>query len=150
MWQIVPRKLLRQFRKRQHWPTDLKLAGGMPNCTDFAVCFSRLLVLTRRKSSLRFAQRSEPQNSRSRFHWRHARKQLTRNTAAKKLTLQEDVDSDYLFGNFLELSAFSPLNIVIMPNNPQSDSVAHELRSRCRLAPPQSRTSPIKAYGSSG
>jgi hypothetical protein len=68
---------------------------------------------------------STSQGSRNRFHWRHARKQLTRNTAAKKLTLQEDVDSDYLFGNFLELSAFSPLNIVIMPNNPQSDSVAH-------------------------
>jgi TolB-like protein len=33
-------------------------------------------------------------------------KQPTRNTAAKKRACQEDVDSDYLFGNFLQRAAF--------------------------------------------
>ena len=42
---------------------------GVPNCTGFAVCFSRLWVLTRPKLRLRSAKPSEPQGSRSRFHW---------------------------------------------------------------------------------
>jgi NAD(P)-dependent dehydrogenase (short-subunit alcohol dehydrogenase family) len=51
-----------------------------------------------------FADRS--QRNRSRFHWRSAPKQPTRNTVARKRAGQEDVDFDYLFGNFLRLSFF--------------------------------------------
>ncbi len=40
---------------------------GVPNCTGSAVCFSRLLVLTRPKLRLRSAKPSESQRSRSRF-----------------------------------------------------------------------------------
>jgi hypothetical protein len=65
------------------------------------VCFSRLLVLRRPKLRLRFAKPAESQRSRSRFHWRPAPKQPTRNIVAKKRAHQEDVDSDYLFGNRL-------------------------------------------------
>ena len=42
---------------------------------------------------------SESQRSRIRFRTRNAPKQPTRNTVAKKRAAQEDVDSDYLFGN---------------------------------------------------
>jgi hypothetical protein len=38
------------------------------HCTDSAVCFSRLLVLRRRKLTLRFAKPSESQSSRRQFH----------------------------------------------------------------------------------
>ena len=41
--------------------------GGVPNCTGFAVCFSRPWVRTRLKLRLRFAKPSESQSSRSRF-----------------------------------------------------------------------------------
>jgi hypothetical protein len=80
------------------------------------------------------------------LHWQKSQKQPTRHTAAKKRTRQEDVDSDYLFGNFLQFPAFramprprnpspfsaelpwlercerdhgAPLNVVIMPNTAQ-------------------------------
>jgi hypothetical protein len=48
-----------------------------------------------------FARPSESQKTRNRFSWRNAQKQPTRNTVAKKRAGREDVDSDYLFGNFL-------------------------------------------------
>ena len=41
-----------------------------------------------------------------RFHCRNGPKQLTRNTIAKKQAGQEDTDSGYLFGNFLQLPSF--------------------------------------------
>ena len=80
------------------WSRDLKSTRGMPNCTGSAVCFSQLLVLKRRRLRPRSAQPSLPQRSRSRFHWRNALKQPTRNIGGKKRVRQEDVDSDYLFG----------------------------------------------------
>ena len=46
--------------------------------------FLTALVPTRLKLMERFVKPSAPQRSRSRFHWRHAQKQPTRNTAAKK------------------------------------------------------------------
>jgi hypothetical protein len=52
----------------------------LPNCIGFTACFSRLLMLTSSKSRAHFAKRSESQRSRSRFPWRHAQKQATRNT----------------------------------------------------------------------
>src|SRR5271165_194174 len=77
----------------------MKCACGVPNNAGSAVCFSRLLVLTRRKLRLRSARPSEPQTSRSPLHWRNARKQPTRNTADKRRAVQANVDSDYLFGD---------------------------------------------------
>ena len=53
--------------RRKHWLKDLKSAVGVPNCTGSAVCFSRLLVLTRPKLRLHFTKPSESQRSRSRF-----------------------------------------------------------------------------------
>ena len=55
---------------------------------------------------LRFAKPSEPQRSRSRFCLRNAHRPATQNTVAKKQAGQEDADSDYLFGSFLQLLAF--------------------------------------------
>ena len=72
----------------------------MPNCTDFAVYFSRLWVLTRPKLRLRSPQPSAPHGS------RNALKEPTQNTAAKKRVRQEDVDSDYLFASFSQRPAF--------------------------------------------
>ena len=46
--------------------------------------FLAILVLTRPKLRLHFAKPSESQRSRSRFRWRHAQKQPTQNTVAKK------------------------------------------------------------------
>src|SRR6516162_900265 len=84
------------------WSKDLKSAGGVPNCTGSAGCFSRLWAPTRYKFRLRSAKPSESQRSRSRFHWRNAQKQPTRNISAKKGTHQEDLDSGYLFSNRLQ------------------------------------------------
>jgi hypothetical protein len=58
------------------------------------------MVLRRSKSRLPSAL--ESLRSRSRFRWRNAPKELTRNTAAKKRAGEEDVDSDYLFAKFLQ------------------------------------------------
>jgi hypothetical protein len=67
------------FRTQMDTPT-----GGVPNRTDFAACFWPDWMPTRRTSRKRSAKPSAPQSSRSRLHWRHARKQPTQNTAAKK------------------------------------------------------------------
>src|SRR5450631_3646083 len=83
--------------RRKHWLKDLKGAVVLPNCTGYAVCFSRLLALTRAKLKLRFTKPSESQRSRSRFHSRNGRKHLTQNTAIKRRTLRENVDSGCLF-----------------------------------------------------
>ena len=72
-------------------------ASTFPNCIDSAVCFSLLWVLMKPKLRLRSAKPSESHESRNRFRKRNAQKQLTQNTAGKKRTRQEDVDSDYLF-----------------------------------------------------
>ena len=69
--------------------------GGLPNCTGSTVCFSRLWVPTRPKLKPHSAKPSESQRSRSRFRWRNAPKQPTRNTAAEER--QESTGSDYLF-----------------------------------------------------
>jgi hypothetical protein len=50
-----------------HWLKDLSSGFGVPNCTGFALCFSRLWVPTRPKLMLRFAKPSELQSGRSRF-----------------------------------------------------------------------------------
>ena len=76
----------------------------MPNCAGSTVCFSRLWVLMRPGSRLRFAKPSGSLRSRSRFPFRNAQKLPTRNIEGKKRAHQEDVDSDYLFGNFLQLA----------------------------------------------
>jgi hypothetical protein len=65
------------------------------------VCFSRPWVQMIPKSRIRSAQRSEPQRSRSPFRYRNGLKQPTHNIVGKKRAGQEDVDSDYLFGNCL-------------------------------------------------
>ena len=58
---------LEAIRRQKQWSKDLKSAIGVPNCIGFAVCFSRLWVLTRPKLRLRSAKPSESQRSRSRF-----------------------------------------------------------------------------------
>ena len=87
--------------------TRLKRVGGMLNYTGSVVSFSRLLVRTRPILMLRSAEPSEsPHGSRSRTRSRNAPKTLTKNIAGTKLAGQEDVDSDYLFGNRLQLPAY--------------------------------------------
>jgi hypothetical protein len=98
-------------------PKDLKGAGGVPNCAGSVVYFSRLWVLRRPKLRLRSAQPSKSQRSRSRFHWRHAQKQPTRNTVAKKQAGQEDVESIYLL---IELIVRPRVGIRIAHHNPHS------------------------------
>jgi len=71
----------------------------MPNCTGSVESFSRLLVPMRPKLKLPFRKPSESQRTRNRFRWRNAPKQPAQNTVAKKRAGQEDVDSDYPFGN---------------------------------------------------
>src|SRR5260221_921856 len=66
----------------------MKVVGGVPRCTGFAVCFSQRSVLTRLKSRLHFAKPSESQGSRSRFHSRCARKAAMQNTVGKKESLK--------------------------------------------------------------
>jgi hypothetical protein len=56
--------------------------------------FLTALVLPRQKLRLRSTRLSESQRSRSRFHWRNAQKQPTRNIADKKRARREDADSD--------------------------------------------------------
>src|ERR1700752_237107 len=84
------------------WSKDLKSAGGVPNCTGSAGCFSRLWAPTKYKFRLRSPKPSESHGGRSRVRYRNAPKEPTRNTVAKKRACQEDVDSDYLFGDFLQ------------------------------------------------
>src|SRR6201995_4629108 len=93
--------------RRKHLPKDLKGAGGVPNCA-VSVAFSRLWVLRRPKLRLRSARPSKSQRSRSRFHWRHAQKQPTRNTVAKKQAGQEDVDSTCLFVEMIARPRVAP------------------------------------------
>jgi hypothetical protein len=64
---IISANPLRQLRRQKHWPIGMNSAIGVPNCTGFAVCFSRLYVPTRLKLRFRSAQPLEPQRSRSRF-----------------------------------------------------------------------------------
>src|SRR6516164_4673793 len=73
------------------WSKDLESAGGVPNCTGSAGCFSWLWAPTKYKFRLRSLKPSESQRSRSRFHWRNAPKQPTQNTVAKKRAHHEDV-----------------------------------------------------------
>src|SRR6201995_6188774 len=102
--------------RRKHLPKDLKGAGGVPNCA-VSVAFSRLWVLRRPKLRLRSAKPSISQRSRSRFHWRHAQKQPTRNIVAKKQAGQEDVESIYLL---IELTVRPRVGIRIARHNPHS------------------------------
>jgi tetratricopeptide (TPR) repeat protein len=51
----------------KRWSKDPKGGGGAPNCTGFAVYFSRLLVRTRPKLRLYSTMPSESHGSRSRF-----------------------------------------------------------------------------------
>jgi len=67
-----------------------RIAIGVPNCTVFAVCFSRPWVPTRLKLRVRSAKPLESQRSRSRFRSRNAQKQATQNTVGKKRPGQED------------------------------------------------------------
>jgi hypothetical protein len=69
---------------------------NLETITGFAVSFSRLWVLGRRKLRLRFAKPSESRGSRSRFSWRNAPKEPTQNIAGKERVRRECVDSDYL------------------------------------------------------
>jgi hypothetical protein len=63
---FVPQRPFEAIREAETWLKDLKGAGGVPNCTDFAECFSRLSVLTKPKLRLRSPHPSAPQNARSR------------------------------------------------------------------------------------
>src|SRR4029077_10799512 len=63
-------------------------------------------MLKRPKLRPRSAKPSESQGSRSRFRYRNALKEPTQNIAGKKRAGQQDVDSDYLFANFLQRPAF--------------------------------------------
>src|SRR6516162_9937759 len=71
----------------------------MPSCTCFAVCSSLLLAPPNLKLRLPSVKPSVRPSSRSRFHWRSVQKQPTRNIAGKERAGQEEVDSDYVFGN---------------------------------------------------
>ena len=87
--------------------------------TGFAVCFSRLWVLRRPKLRLRFAQPSAPHGSRKSVSLEKRAEAAYANTAAKKRAGQEDVDSECLFGNFLQRPAFRSTP---RPRNPSSFS----------------------------
>jgi tetratricopeptide (TPR) repeat protein len=82
---------------------ELAQRFGLPNCIGYGACFSRLWVLRRPKLRIRSRKPSESQRSRRRFRRRNAQKQPTWNTVAKERAGQEDVDSDCLFGSFLQL-----------------------------------------------
>ena len=69
---------------------------------------------------------SESQRSRIRFHWRHAQKQPTRNTVAKKQAGQEDVDSNYLY---VMLQPFVPGNLAGPAPNRLPESLLFRARS---------------------
>ena len=58
---------LKAIRKQKRLPKNVKSAGGLPNCTGSAACFSRLLASTRHRLALRSARPSKSQGSRSRF-----------------------------------------------------------------------------------
>jgi hypothetical protein len=87
-------------------PKDLNSAAFFLYYMYSAVCFSRIWMPTRCKLRLRSAKRSESQRSRSRFQGQNAPKRPTLNIAGKKRARQEDVDTDYLFCNFLQFPAF--------------------------------------------
>jgi hypothetical protein len=88
--------LAERFENR-YWSAELYRLRGVS---------LRLWVPTQPKLRPRSAQPSESHMSRSRFRWRNAQKQPTQNIAGKKRARQEEVDSDYLFANFLQLPAF--------------------------------------------
>jgi hypothetical protein len=82
--------------------------NSLSGLTGSVACFSQLWVQTRLKLSLHFARLSESQRSRSRLRYKNAQKQPTQNTAGKEPVPQEDVDSDYPFGNRFQRLAFRP------------------------------------------
>ena len=81
---IVPPKLLRQSGRQKHWPKDLKNVIGVPNCTGYAVCFSRLWVQTRPKLRLRFASHQNRKGAEVGFARETRRSNLRRIPPAKK------------------------------------------------------------------
>ena len=81
--------------------SNFSSAVAVPTYFDSVVCFSRPWVLTKPKFRLAFVQPSALQGNGNRFSRRNAPKQPTRNTVGKKRVRQEDMDFDYLFGNFL-------------------------------------------------
>jgi len=87
---------------QKHWLTDLSIEFTTLNFVVFAVCFSRLWAPTRPKSRLPFAKPSESQTSKSRSYYRTAQEQPTLNTSVKRRADQGGMDSDYLFGSFLQ------------------------------------------------
>ena len=93
-------KLIERFENR-YWCAELHRLRGV---------FLAAMGAEETRIEASFQKPSKPQRSRSRFLYRNAQKQPTRNTAARKRAGQEDVDSAYLFGDFsqrnLRLSCF--------------------------------------------
>jgi hypothetical protein len=67
-----------------------KSFGAPPNYAGCGVCFSRLSALRRPKLRLHSAQPLESPRNRSRFPWQTARKQVTRNTAQAKMSVERN------------------------------------------------------------
>jgi hypothetical protein len=89
----------RQSTRQKQLVKGLSTVIPAPNRTGYAVCFSRLWVLTRPRLRLRFAKPLESPRNRNPFRERNARAQLRQNMPDKKQAVQEEVDSDCLFGN---------------------------------------------------
>jgi hypothetical protein len=86
--------------KQKPFSKDPASGLGVPNCNASAKYFLRQRAQTRLKLRQRSRQPSAPQGSKSQFRWRNAQKEHTQYHMQKR-GRQEDVDFDYLFGNFL-------------------------------------------------
>src|SRR5260221_12161085 len=93
----------------------MKVVGGVPRCSGFAVCFSQRSVLTRLKSRLHFAKPSESQGSRSRFHSRCARKAAMQKVAVLARTAGEIDETASLIGGESGGSLSLPRELIGLP-----------------------------------
>ena len=119
----------------------------MPNCIGFEACFSLTLVLMRPKLKRRFAEPSESRRDRGPFRLGTAPKTATQNIADKKRVRQEDVNSDYLLANFLQLPAFRSAPC---PRDPSGSlralQVEFESLSEIRLFIPLQRRAGLRSF----
>jgi len=111
----VPSKLLRRQERHKHWPRDPKSAGGAPNSTDSAVCFSQLWVLRRPRLRLRFAQPSAPQRNRSRSHKRNVPKQPTRHLDRQSPCGESSATFSMQNGSLIDPGSMKPLPMLFRP-----------------------------------
>jgi hypothetical protein len=95
------------FMRRSDWLKALRIAFPVPICTNFAVWFLATVGAGETQIEASFCAALRIAREQKSIPLVKTADEPTPKTAAKKQTRQEGVGSDYLFGDFLRLSAFS-------------------------------------------